>query len=93
MLQFVDYFGASFVAFFLAIAELIAFGWIYGVSRICRDIEFMLGIKTGWYWRICWGIVTPGLMIAIIIYNLATLEPLKYNNYVYPDVMYSKYID
>lgn len=93
MLQFVDYFGASFVAFFLAIAELIAFGWIYGVSRICRDIEFMLGIKTGWYWRICWGIVTPGLMIAIIIYNLATLQPLKYNNYVYPDVMYSKYID
>lgn len=91
MLNFIDYFGASFVAFFLAIAELIAFGWIYGVSRICRDVEFMLGIKTGLYWRICWGIVTPGLMIAIIIYNLATLEPLKYNNYVYPDVLYSKY--
>lgn len=80
------------MAFFLAIGEMIAFGWIYGVSRICRDIEFMLNIKTGLYWRICWGIVTPGLIIIIIIYNLATLTPLMYNNKLYPDGMYSTYI-
>lgn len=49
----------------------------------------MLKIKTGWYWRICWGIVTPGLMIAILIYNLATLEPLQYNGRYYPDIVYS----
>lgn len=76
------------MAFILAIAELIAFGWIYGVRRICLDIEFMLGIKTGWYWRICWAIVTPLLMISILIYHLSILEPLKYNNYVYPDIAY-----
>lgn len=90
MLNFADYFGASFIVFILGIAELIAFGWIYGVSRLCRDIEFMLGIKTGWYWRICWGIVTPGLLFVIIIYSLATLEPLKYNNKLYPDAMYGR---
>lgn len=90
LLNFVDYFGASFVAFFLAIAELVAFGWIYGVSRLCRDVEFMLGIKTGWYWRLCWGVLTPGLMVAIIVYNLATLQPLRYNDTTYPEIAYGE---
>lgn len=86
-----DFFGASFVAFVLGIAELITFAWIYGVNRICLDIEFMLGIKTSWYWRICWSFVTPGLMIAILIYHIATLEPLTYKNYVYPDIAYGMF--
>lgn len=30
ILNLVDFFGASFTAFILAIAELIAFGWVYG---------------------------------------------------------------
>lgn len=44
------------------------------------------------YWRLCWGILTPGLMFVIIVYNLITLQPLTYNSYVYPDVAYSKHI-
>lgn len=86
----VDFFGASFIAFVLGIAELITFSWIYGVNRICLDIEFMLGIKTGWYWRICWGFITPGLMFAILIYHLSTWEPLTYKNYEYPNVAYGR---
>lgn len=85
-----DYFGASFVAFILAIAELITIGWIYGVDRLCKDIEFMLGIQTGIYWRICWGFITPVLMIVILIYTLIELEPLTYRDYVYPDSAYGK---
>lgn len=90
MLRFVDFFGASFIAFLLGIAQLITFGWIYGVNRICMDIEFMLGIKTGWYWRICWAIITPALMIAIFVYNLATYEPVTYKGHEYPDFAYGE---
>lgn len=93
LLNFVDFFGASFVAFFLAIAELLAFGWVYGVSRLCRDVDFMLGRKTGWYWRICWGLVSPGLMFAILLYNIWTLEPLLYNKTAYPTIAYGKRVD
>lgn len=89
ILNLIDFFGASFVAFVLAIAELIAFGWIYGVNRLCHDIEFMLGIKTGLYWRLCWGIFTPIFMTAILIYHLIDLQPLKYHDYVYPNGAYS----
>lgn len=88
LIGLVDFFGASFVAFFFAIAQLIAFGWVYGVSRLCRDVEFMLGRKTGWYWRICWGFVTPALMLAIFVYNLSTYEPLTYNRQAYPQLAY-----
>lgn len=88
MLQFVDYFGCQFIAFILAIAELATFGWIYGVKRLCGDIEFMLKRKTGFYWRICWGFVTPIMMTIILIYTLVTLKPLQYKNYTYPDAVY-----
>lgn len=54
VLTLVDYFGASFIVFILAIGELIAFGWIYGVDRLCADCEFMLGFRPSLYWRICW---------------------------------------
>lgn len=84
MLNIVDYFGVSMVVYVLAIAELLTIGWIYGVSQICKDTEFMLGIKTSWYWRICWGIITPLMMIAILIYQIVQYEPLKYNGYEYP---------
>lgn len=68
----------------MAIAELATISWIYGTKRLCRDIEFMLGIKTGWYWRTCWTIVAPGIMIVVLIYQLFTMEPLKYNGKEYP---------
>lgn len=80
----VDYFGVSMVVYVLAIAELLTLGWIYGVSQICKDAEFMLGIQTSWYWRICWGIITPLMMISILIYQIVQYEPLKYNGYEYP---------
>ncbi|XP_075166196.1 sodium-dependent nutrient amino acid transporter 1 [Haematobia irritans] len=88
ILNLVDFFGCSFIALFLAIAELIAVAWMYGVKRLCQDIEFMLGVKTGLYWRVCWALITPGLMFGVLLYTLITLEPLTYNGVGYPDKIY-----
>lgn len=88
MINFLDFFGASFVAFVLAIFEIIGLGWIYGVKRICLDVEFMLDRKLGWYWRISWGILTPTFMTGILLYTIANLEPLRYGNYIYTDTAY-----
>ncbi|XP_073845387.1 sodium-dependent nutrient amino acid transporter 1-like [Musca autumnalis] len=89
ILNLVDFFGCSFIALFLAIAELMTIAWIYGVKRLCQDIEFMLGVKTGLYWRICWALITPGLMFAVLVYTLITLEPLTYNGVGYPVSVYN----
>lgn len=84
-MTFMDFFGASFVVICLAIAEILSFGWIYGVNRLCKDIEFMLGIKTGLYWRICWGLISPLIMTAILCFKAVTLKPLKYHDYTYTE--------
>uniref|UniRef100_A0A182N361 Transporter n=1 Tax=Anopheles dirus TaxID=7168 RepID=A0A182N361_9DIPT len=88
VLKLVDYYGASSIALVLAIAELIAIGWVYGVDRLCKDTEFMLGHRPNIYWRLCWRWITPLLMFVILIYNLVTLEPLMYKQYVYPTIAY-----
>ncbi|XP_011189038.2 sodium-dependent nutrient amino acid transporter 1 [Zeugodacus cucurbitae] len=88
LLNFMDFFGASFIALVLAIFELIAVGWIYGVKNLCRDVYFMLGIKTSIYYRICWGIVTPAFMAAVLIYTLVNYTPLQYNGYTYQTGLY-----
>lgn len=88
MLKLVDYYGASFIAFVLAIAELYTICYIYGVDRFCKDIEFMLGFRPSIFWRVCWKFVTPGLMSVILGYTLFTLEPLKDGDRNYPQVAY-----
>ncbi|KAG4076274.1 hypothetical protein HA402_014823 [Bradysia odoriphaga] len=89
LLRFIDFYGVSFIAFLLGISQMITFGWIYGVNRIALDIEFMLGIKTGWYWRLCWAIITPALMTAIFVYNLIMFEPVTYKGHEYPHYAYA----
>ncbi|XP_061389733.1 sodium-dependent nutrient amino acid transporter 1-like [Musca vetustissima] len=89
ILNLVDFFGCSFIALVLAIAELISFAWIYGTKRLCEDIEFMLGIKTGYYWRICWTFVTPGLMMGVLLYSLINYTPLTYKGETYPMIYYA----
>lgn len=59
-----------------------------GVNRLCRDIEFMINHRPGLYWRLCWGVLTPFLMIGILIYTFVTYQPLTYNKTVYPDWAY-----
>lgn len=86
MLGLIDFYGATFVAFILAVAELIVFCYIYGVNRICKDVEFMLDRKMGLYWKICWRFLTPGLMIAIAIYTLWNFELPKDGDYDFPVV-------
>ncbi|XP_055309717.1 sodium-dependent nutrient amino acid transporter 1-like [Sitodiplosis mosellana] len=89
ILNLVDFFGASFVVFILAIAEIVAVCWIYGTDRLCRDAEFMIGRNPGKYWRTCWGVLTPVIMIIILLYTLVSFKPLTYKNQFYPPTAYA----
>lgn len=89
MLQIVDHYGATLVAFILAIAELYAFCYIYGVDRLCKDIEFMLGFRPNWLWRLCWRYLTPGLMTIIVLFTLWSYEAPKDGTHDYPAVAHA----
>ena len=40
--------------------------------------------RLGWYWRCCWGLVTPVGLAAILCYSLASYQPVAYNNLPLP---------
>lgn len=62
-----------------------------GLENLCLDLEYMLGIKTSFYWRFCWGLITPVMMIGVFIYALISIEALVFgDDYVYPVAGYGK---
>lgn len=44
----------------------------------------MLDRKMHSYWRICWFLATPLILIIIFFYTVATLTPLTYGGTEYP---------
>lgn len=88
LVNLVDFFCVSFLIYVMAIAQLVAFCWVYSIRRLSRDVAFMMNSRVIMYWRISWGIVAPILMMFIFVYALITFEPLSYNNQTYPVGIY-----
>ncbi|KAF2906107.1 hypothetical protein ILUMI_00068, partial [Ignelater luminosus] len=89
VLTIVDYFAGTFIFFVLTTTEVLAVLWWYGLENFCADVEFMLKRRLGLYWKICWGVVTPLVLIVIFIYFLCSLERLKNGIYEIPDIALS----
>lgn len=70
--------------FALAILQLIGVFWVYGMEKFCWDVQFMLEWTVTTFWRILWLIITPGLMIIIFIYTMATLQNPTFTSKPYP---------
>lgn len=73
----IDYYGVTFPTLTLIILEIVAFCWIYGVSRLCVDIKFMLGIDTGLFWRVCWGFLTLAIIVAIFLLEVSRYKLME----------------
>uniref|UniRef100_A0A8D2L1U7 Transporter n=1 Tax=Varanus komodoensis TaxID=61221 RepID=A0A8D2L1U7_VARKO len=83
----VDHFCAGWGILFAAVLELAGVCWIYGGNRFIQDIEMMIGKKSFifWlWWRACWFVITPCLLIAILVWSLVTFEPPTYGMVKYP---------
>ncbi|KAL8609384.1 hypothetical protein ACOMHN_019874 [Nucella lapillus] len=84
--QLLDYylFGA-YTLQILAFLEVITVAWVYGASRFYGDIELMIGYKINAWVKICWKMLTPVSLMVILVFNLATYQPLTYNKtYKFP---------
>ena len=44
----------------------------------------MIGSKPGILVKLCWGIITPVLMLAIFLFNMYNYAPASYEGYSYP---------
>lgn len=70
------------------------FLFLSGLENITLDIEFMLGSgRTSMYWRFCWGLIGPAMMLTVFFYELTSFENLVYGGYTYPTIGYGKHFN
>ncbi|XP_076069628.1 sodium-dependent proline transporter-like isoform X2 [Oratosquilla oratoria] len=82
--KLMDNFGGGIGVLLIAIFELIAVHWIYGVRRFTDDIYFMLGFRPSMFWNVCWVFIAPVSLTVIFVYSSVTWENPVYNGIPYP---------
>lgn len=82
--QLMDHYTAIVSIMFLAFFEVVAICWSYGVTRLSDNVEEMTGKRPNIYFRLCWLIVAPGLVIVILIFSIIQFKPARYGNYFFP---------
>ncbi|XP_038631015.1 sodium- and chloride-dependent neutral and basic amino acid transporter B(0+)-like isoform X2 [Scyliorhinus canicula] len=85
-INLLDHYCSGWSLILIAVLELIAL-CIYGLNTFIKDIEMMIGRKHWlfWmWWRLCWLIVTPGLLTTILIWSIIITEEPAYGKIEYP---------
>ncbi|XP_021181196.2 sodium- and chloride-dependent GABA transporter ine isoform X1 [Helicoverpa armigera] len=82
--QLMDYYAASLSITYLAFFEVVAIAWFYGVGRLSRNIKQMTGRRPSLYFRVCWLIATPALLLALWVASMVDYTPPSYRQYQYP---------
>jgi len=70
--------------FALAVLEVAAISYVYGMRRVIEDVKFMLDIDLHIYWKFCWGFLIPVALTFFFIYFAATFEQITYADVAYP---------
>jgi len=80
-LQMFDSFTGTLPLLFICFFELVGVSWVYGSNRFEDDIEFMIRVRPGWFWKITWKFVSPLIVLAIFVSSLVNmgLKPMKYS--------------
>ncbi|XP_050345679.1 sodium- and chloride-dependent GABA transporter ine-like [Nymphalis io] len=82
--QLMDFYAASLSITYLAFFEVVAIAWFYGVDRLSRNIKQMTGQQPSLYFRFCWLIAAPALLLALWVASLVDYTPPTYRQYQYP---------
>ena len=75
----IDYYTAAISLMYMAFFEVVAIVWVYGANRLARNVRDMTGQLPNIYFRACWLVAAPCLIMAIWIFSLADYEAPTYN--------------
>jgi len=89
VLDLMDTYGASISVMVIAIFEMIAIMWIYGVNSFCEDLKIMLGFSPNIYFKVCWVVICPLLLTCIFVAACIAWSPPSYGDIKYPDWAHS----
>lgn len=80
VLNLLDTYCAGVSALFIAMCEVIALMWLYGVKRFSNDLTFMLGKSPPWLFKFSWAVVSPIVLCILLVYGVVLSKPVTYNN-------------
>ncbi|XP_069111135.1 sodium- and chloride-dependent creatine transporter 1-like [Argopecten irradians] len=85
--QLFDYYSASgMVLLWSVFWEVITIAWVFGADRFYDAIEMMIGSRINPYLHFCWKYLSPVLCMGLLLAQLITFRPIKYNKtYEYPN--------
>ncbi|PAA85780.1 hypothetical protein BOX15_Mlig029317g3 [Macrostomum lignano] len=79
-----DWFIGTFALCIIALLEIIAIFYIYGIRRFLNDIESMLGHRPGYFWVAMWCCVTPLALVLILVSIAVNFTNPVLENYKFP---------
>nr|XP_040050712.1 sodium- and chloride-dependent GABA transporter ine [Gasterosteus aculeatus aculeatus] len=82
--QLMDHYTAVVSLMFLAFFEVVAVCWIFGVPRLSSIVKRMQGNNPNIYFRVCWLLLSPLLVLCILISSIVYYTPAHYGEYSYP---------
>merc|ERR1719158_746752 len=85
VLDLMDTYGASISVMVIAVAEMIAVMWGYGANNFCKDLQTMIGFYPGLYFKVCWIIISPLLLMVILVAALIDWTKPSYGPLTYPE--------
>ncbi|XP_067864282.1 sodium- and chloride-dependent GABA transporter 1 [Heptranchias perlo] len=83
--QLLDHYTAQVSIVFLAFFEVVAICWFYGISRLSQNITEMLGKGPNIFFRACWLVLSPVLILVVMVFVIIEFEPARYGSYKYPE--------
>ncbi|XP_054905309.1 sodium- and chloride-dependent GABA transporter ine [Poeciliopsis prolifica] len=82
--QLMDHCTGVVSLIFLAFFEVVAVCWIFGVSRLSLMVKRMRGESPSLFFRLCWVLFCPLLILSILVTSIVQYMPPRYGEYMYP---------
>ncbi|KAL4240747.1 Sodium- and chloride-dependent glycine transporter 1 [Mactra antiquata] len=85
LLTLMDWYTATFSMTIMAVIELLVMVYIYGISKVDKNMKEMTGRGVPLYFKICWLFITPILLTTTVVFTCITYAPPVVDDYVYPE--------
>ncbi|XP_046568379.1 sodium-dependent proline transporter-like [Haliotis rubra] len=84
LFQLVDWYVLSLGPMVICTLECIVVSWIYGIRRISKDVEMMIGKPLPMPVKILWALITPSILTITFTLTLLRYQPPTYGKYKFP---------
>ncbi|XP_052830102.1 sodium-dependent neutral amino acid transporter B(0)AT1 [Octopus bimaculoides] len=78
-----DFFSGTFALMIVALLEILAVSYKYGINNFCNDVYGMIGKRPNIIWRVLWKFIAPALILILLVSTIIMkfIDPVTYKAY------------